>query len=312
MEKSISPHIYTMKVPDGHNISVYSWNEVDNPKAVLQIFHGMAEHIGRYQRFAQFMNNNGIIVIGNDHRGHGKTAQENGKIGVIGKNGFNKIVEDGHMLTMQLKQQYKNLPVFILGHSFGSFVGQEYITRYGNEIAGIILVGTAARLGAEVRLGKFLASVQSRLMGEEKPSKLIEMLTFGTYNRRIVKPKTLLDWLSRDNAEVRKYIDDEYCGFTCSTGFYYYFFDGLLNLYKEEKLKSIPKNLPVYILAGQEDPVGCYGRKVQKLYGIICDLGLSDINIKLYEGARHEILNEVNRQEVSNDILVWIKSHLNT
>ncbi len=312
MEKNISPQMYTMKVPDGHNISVYSWNEVEKPEAVLQIFHGMAEHVGRYHRFARFLNSNGIIVIGNDHRGHGRTAQQNGILGVIGKNGFNKIVEDEYMLTKQLKQQYKDIPVYILGHSIGSFVGQEYITRYGSEIAGITLSGTAAQVGTEVRLGKLLAAIQARLAGEEKPARLIELLTFGTYNKRVVKPKTPFDWLSRDEAEVRKYLDDEYCGFTCSAGFYYYFFDGLQNLYKESKLGGIPKNLPVYILAGQEDPVGDYGKKTGKLYGIMCDLGLTDLNMRLYREARHEILNEINRQEVSEDILVWIKSRLNS
>lgn len=312
MEKNISPQISKMTVPDGHNISVYSWNEVEEPEAVLQIFHGMAEHAERYNRLARFLNSKGIIVIGNDHRGHGKTAQHNGKIGVIGKNGFYKIVEDEYMLTKQIKQQYDGIPVFILGHSFGSFVGQEYITRYGSEIAGIILSGTAAQVGAEVRLGKYLASIKARLTGEEKPARLIEILSFGTYNKRIVKPKTLFDWLSRDEAEVRKYIDDEYCGFTCSAGFYYYFLDAMLNLYKESKLGGIPKNLPVYILAGREDPVGGYGKKTEKLYDILRDLGLADLNMKLYKEARHEILNDINRQEVSEDILVWIKSHLNS
>ncbi len=312
MEKNRSPRMYTMKVPDGHNISVYSWDEVEKPEAVLQIFHGMAEHAGRYHRFARFLNSNGIIVIGNDHRGHGITAQQNGKIGVIGKNGFNKIVEDEYTLTKQLKQQYNDIPVFILGHSFGSFVGQEYITRYGNEIEGIILSGTAAQDGADVRLGKLLAAILARLAGEEKPARLIELLTFGTYNKRVVNPKTLFDWISRDDAEVRKYIDDEHCGFTCSAGFYYYFFDGLLNLYKESKLGGIPKNLPVYILAGKDDPVGGYGKKTEKLYSIMRELGLTDLKMKLYKEARHEILNDINRQEVSEDILVWIKSRLNS
>ncbi len=221
MGENISPQISKMTVPNGHSISVYSWNEVEEPVAVLQIFHGMSEHAERYHRLAGFLNSHGIIVIGNDHRGHGKTAQQNGKNGVIGKNGFYKMVEDEYILTKQIKQQYDGIPVFILGHSFGSFVGQEYITRYGSEIAGIILSGTAAQEGAEVRLGKLLAAIQTRLAGEEKPSRTIELLTFGTYNKRVVKPK----------------------------------------------------NLPVYILAGREDPVGGYGKKTENY--MICSMILA-------------------------------------
>ena len=295
---------------DEHKICLYCWETAEKPAAVLQIFHGMAEHAGRYGRLAAFLNSHGIAVFGNDLRGHGKTAQQNGKPGVTGKNGLYRMVEDQYLITKELKQRYPEIPVFVLAHSFGSFVGQEYITRYGNEIDGIILSGSAAQIGAEIRLGKLLSRLQTGIWGEEKPARLIEKLSFGTYNKKIAEPKSSFDWLSRDEAEVLKYMEDKDCGFTCSAGFYYYFMSAMLNLYDEKKLGNIPKNLPVYLLAGREDPVGNYGRKVEKLYEIFDSLGLRDLKMKLYEGSRHEILNELNRDEVSGDILNWINSHM--
>jgi len=295
---------------DNHVISVYCWDKVENPRAVLQIFHGMAEHAGRYDRLAKYLNTQGFVVFGDDHRGHGKTSQLNGKTGVIGKNGFYNIVEDEFMITKLLKQKYPNTPIYVLAHSFGSFIGQEYITKYGNQINGLILSGSAAQTGAEFRFAKILASFQVKLFGEEREAKFLDKLGFGSYNKRIANPSTGFDWLSCDTAEVKKYIDDKYCGFICSTGFYYYFTDGLLNLYKKEKMDKIPKTLPIYIIAGQQDPVGQYGQRVKKLYDIYKAIGVSDVEIKLYQGSRHEILNEVNRDEVTEDILKWINDHL--
>lgn len=310
MDKQSEAKIVWLTASDEHKISLYCWETVEKPAAVLLIFHGMAEHAGRYGRLAAFLNTHGIVVFGNDLRGHGKTALLNGKPGVTGENGFYKIVEDQYLLTKELKQRYPEIPVFILAHSFGSFVGQEYITRYGNEINGIILSGSAAQTGAEIRLGKLLSWIQVRTSGADKPARLIEKLSFGTYNKKIKKPKNSFDWLSRDEAEVRKYMEDKDCGFTCSAGFYYYFMSAMLRLYDEKKLGNIPRNLPVYLIAGQEDPVGNYGRKVEELYGIFNSLGLHDLKMKLYEDSRHEILNEINRDEVSKDILSWINSHL--
>ncbi|MHB8064391.1 MAG: alpha/beta hydrolase, partial [Ruminiclostridium sp.] len=301
---------FNITAKDSHVISVYCWDRVENPRAVLQIFHGMAEHAGRYERFAKYLNTQGIVVIGNDHRGHGKTSQFNGKPGVIGQNGFYNIVEDEFMLTKMLKEKYPNTPIYVLAHSFGSFVGQEYITNYGSEIDGLILSGSAAQTGAEFKFAKILASIQAKLFGEEKEAKLLEKLSFGGYNKKIYNPSSGFDWISRDTEEVKKYDDDPFCGFTCSIGFYYYFTAGLINLYKKDKLAKIPKTLPIYIISGQDDPVGQYGQSVKKLYDIYQALGLSDLNVKLYQGSRHELLNELNRDEVTQDILKWINERL--
>jgi len=310
MENNLAELTINLKANDNHVISVYCWDKVEKPRAVLQIFHGMAEHAGRYARLAKFLNSQNIIVFGDDHRGHGKTSQLNGKPGVIGKNGFYNIVEDEYMITKMLKEKYPNIPIFLFTHSFGSFVGQEYITKYGNEIDGVILCGSAAQIGPEFKFAKILALIQVKLLGEEKEAKLLEKLSFGSYIKKIHNPRSASDWISSDPDEVKKYIDDKYCGFTCSTGFYYYFTDGLINLYRNDKLAQIPKTLPIYIISGQEDPVGQYGKRVKELYDIYKALGLSDLNIKLYQGSRHELLNELNRDEVTEDILKWINERV--
>ncbi len=294
---------------DGHIISVYCWDKVENPRAVFQIFHGMGEHAGRYERIANYLNSKGIAVVGDDHRGHGKTALLNGTRGNIGKNGFYNIVEDEYMITQLMKKKYTNTPVYIFAHSFGSFIGQEYITRYGSEIDGIILCGSAAQTGFEFKIAKILALVQRKLFGEEKDAKLMEKLSFGSFNKKIDTSDNS-NWLSRDSAEVKKYADDPLCGFTCSVGFYYYFTDGLTKLYNKDKLAKIPKQLPVYIIAGEEDPVGNYGKKVTNLYNLYKGLNLSDLELKLYKDCRHELLNETNRDAITEDIFNWIESRL--
>lgn len=297
---------FKFKGEDGKGIATYVWNNVEHIHGVVQIFHGMAEHAQRYDHFARFLNSNGFIVYANDHRGHGKTAEDMGRTGIICKDGFHLIVEDEYILFKIITQKYSDLPVFILGHSFGSFVAQEFITLHGSEIAGVILTGSALQSGMDVTLGRILASLQRKIFGEDKKSYLIDKLAFGTYNKKIPNAQYKFSWLSTDEAEVVKYEKDPLCGEVFSIGFYYYFFRGLKNLYLQKKLVSIPHKLPVYILSGEEDPVGYYGKRVQKLYDLYRKYGLENIQMKLYPGKRHEILNEADRLEVYNDILVWI------
>ena len=294
---------------DGQKINVYCWEEVEKPRAVMQIFHGMAEHAARYDRFAKCLNSHGIVAFADDHRGHGITGTTNGNLGSLGKDGFNKVVEDENMITRMIKEKYPNLPVYVFAHSFGSFVGQEYITRYGNNIEGIILCGSAAQVGIKFIAAKTMATIYKLIFGAEKEANFLHHLSFGSYNKRIA-PGDKTNWLSRDLDEVIKYDKDPYCGFTCSGDFYYYFFDGLTKLYKVDKLNSISKELPIYIIAGKEDPVGEYGRNVTKLYDIYWGLHIKDVEIKLYDEARHELLNEINRDEVTKDIINWIDARM--
>lgn len=297
---------FRFKGKDGKEIFAYVWDNAEKPRGVVQIFHGMAEHAGRYADFAGFLNRNGFIVYADDHRGHGKTAGSIDELGCIGDDGFNMMVKDEHLLTGIIKEKHPGLPVYIFAHSFGSFLGQDYIERYGNEISGIILSGSAARKGPEINLGMTIAAIQRAFWGERRKSRLIHTMAFGSYNSRIKNPKSKFAWLTRDEETVKKYEDDPFCGTVFTIGFYYYMFKGLLGLYTKEKLDSIPKDLPVFLLSGDEDPVGDYGKSVKTLFEIYERLGLKNLGMKLYPGGRHEMHNETNKDEVFKDILEWL------
>ncbi|AEM77952.1 alpha/beta hydrolase [Thermoanaerobacter wiegelii] len=298
---------FFIKGEDGVDIYVHLWEPVEIPKGIIQIFHGMAEHGGRYGNFARYMNEKGFIVCANDHRGHGKTAGTLDDIGYIGKNGFEKIVEDEYVIMKFLKEKYENLPVVIFGHSFGSFIAQEFMIRHGKETNGVILSGSSAIKELPLRFGYALAFVEKTLFGEKKRSKILDKLTFGSYNKKIKEDNlSKFEWLSTDKEEVKKYEEDPYCGGVFTVGFFYYFFKGLLNLYKTQRLLAIPKDLPLFVISGEEDPVGEYGKLVKRLYELYKSIGLKQVNIKLYPGKRHELLNEVEREKVYEDILTWI------
>jgi len=295
---------------DGKDIYIHQWEEILKPRAVVQIFHGMAEHGGRYQRFAEFLNKNGFIVYADDHRGHGKTAGTVDKIGYIGEDGYNRIVEDEHLLTELIKARHPELPVFVFAHSFGSFIGQSYITKYGGDIAGVILSGSAAKSHIEIFVGKILAYIECSFVGKTKRSHLVDAVCFATYNKKIANPKSEFAWISRDDYEVNKYEADDFCGTPFTMNYFYYLFKGLGELNKKGNFKNIPQKLPIYIMSGADDPVGSYTKSVKKLYEMYEDVNIKDIELMLYPGGRHEMLNEINREEVFNNILEWLNKHI--
>ncbi|MCK9217165.1 MAG: lysophospholipase [Firmicutes bacterium] len=282
------------------------WDNVANPKGVIQIFHGMAEYSIRYNDFANFLNGKGFLVYGNDHRGHGMTLKNTETPGFLGENGFYNIVEDTKIISDLIKNNYTGLPLFIFAHSFGSFIAQEYIVHYSNEIDGLILSGSAKQSGIDVKAAYILASMQNKLFDNRKEAKLIDRLTFGSYNKRIKKRKTEFDWLSHDGKIVDDYIKDRLCGYISPIDFYYNFFGGLKNLYKPKKMKNISKSLPILIISGSMDPIGKYGRLVEKLYEQYKSLNMENVTLRLIEDCRHEILNETNKKDVYDYIYNWI------
>lgn len=296
-----------IKGKDNEKIFLRIWNEVKNPKGIVQIFHGMVEHSERYDDFARFLNKKGYIVCADDHRGHGNTAESGGMLGYLGNNGFYNIVEDEYIITKMIKEKYK-LPVYVFAHSFGSFIGQEYITKYSKEIQGIILSGSARQDGIDVKLGKAVATIQMKVIGGKKKAKLIDKLSFGSFNKQIQNPKSKFDWLTRDSKQVNKYANDEYCTFMPTIDFYYNLFNGLSNLYDINKLINIDKELPILVVAGDKDPVGKNGESVKELYNQYKNLNINKVSIRLYENARHEILNEINNEEVYKEIYEWISN----
>lgn len=292
---------------DGTVLQCYLWNDVKNPKGVVQISHGMAEHARRYDNFATFLNRNGYIVYADDHRAHGLTSTKQSTKGVKGYhkgNIYEDTVKDEIAITAYLKEKY-NLPVIYLGHSYGSMLGQRYI-ELPNESVGAILCGSANMKGGLLSVGASIANMQYALLGGEKPGVMLDKLSFGSYNAKFKKDKTDFAWLSRDKEQVKKYIFDEQCGYVMSIAFYKFFFQGLKNSYKSANLAGIDKNKPIALFSGALDPVGGQGKLVRKLYDMYKKLGVKDVSIKLYDDARHEILNETNNAEVYADFLAAI------
>ncbi len=292
---------------DGTVLQCYLWADVRNPKGVVQIAHGMAEHARRYDNFASFLNRNGYIVFADDHRAHGMTSTKQSAKGVKGYHKgdiYFDTVKDEIAITEYLKEKY-NLPVIYFGHSYGSMVGQRYL-EMDPKASGVILSGSAMMKGALLSAGAAISKLQYKMKGGEVEAKLLDKMSFGSYNAPF-KKESEFAWLSRDREQVKKYIFDEQCGYVMSISFFKHFLNGLKESYKAELLAKIDKNMPIAIFSGDKDPVGGNGKLVTALHKQYVDLGVKDVTLKLYEDARHEILNETNNQEVYADLLSTIE-----
>ena len=281
------------------------------PWCVVQIVHGMAEHVERYEPLAKFLTDRGIVVTGESHLGHGKSVGEGQMQGYFCKmDPATVVVRDVHRLKKMTESLYPNLPYFILGHSMGSFIARNYISRYGTGIKGAIIMGSGVMPEGLIKASKAAMTVIGKVHGEKHVSKFCDNLAFGNYNGRIENPKTDCDWLSTDEKEVQKYIDDPMCGFKFTING----FKGLMELigraHNPEYLEKIPKELPLYVIAGEEDPVGAYGQVVSQLPALWKQYGIANVEAKGYKNARHEILNDACRGEVMEDIYAWLKKEV--
>lgn len=303
---------FKFKDSDGVELNVYKWRPECEAIGVVQISHGMTENILRYDEFAQFLNNKGFVVYGHDHRGHGLTAKTKEDLGYIADNeGFDWLVRDLYELMMKVKEDNKGLPIYLFGHSMGSFVSQRFIELHGNDIDGVILSGSNGEPTKLAPLGILLSNIEIKLFGRKHTSKMMDKLSFGDFNNKFKPNRTPFDWLCSVNSEVDKYIANEYCGFICSASFYYDLLRGLKAIHKSENFNSIPKDLPIYILAGDMDPVGFFGKGIVNLNNKLKSVGIKDVNYKLYKGKRHEILNEDNKFEVMSDVSEWLIKKIN-
>ncbi len=275
-----------------------------SPKAVLQIAHGMAEHIDRYDGFARFMAEAGYAVYGDDHRGHGKTGRAAGTMGKLGeREGYRLVTDDMKRLTDIAKGEHPGLPVILLGHSMGSFLARHYAALYSDGIDGLIIMGTSGKNpGASV--GIKLVNLISRFKGEDHRSAFVNNIGFGTYNKRF-EGRTEFDWLSADRDNVDRYMQDDGCGFCFTLSGFRDLFSVLRAVSSDGWAQSIRKDLPVFIVSGADDPVGGYGKGVREVYDRLVRAGVKSVGIKLYEGMRHEILNDRCRDEVFADIRSW-------
>lgn len=292
------------------NVTLYGYitEPEGNVKGVVQICHGMAEHIERYFDFMDFLSNNGYIVVGYNQRGHGKTAGSVEKQGYMDdEDNFDILVQDVHIVHEYVKKLYPNMIYYQFGHSMGSFVSQRYTELYGNEIDGLILCGSSFNKGLSINLGYLIASLITSIKGREYKSMFVDNVAFGSYNKKFKPNKTNVDWLSRDHESNLKYIDDEYCGAIFSVSYFKDLSHGFKQITKNFNLMR--KDLPVLIISGDADPVGNYGKGTTKLYKNFKKQGVTDVTLKLYKDARHELLNEINKEEVANDVLVWLNNH---
>ncbi len=286
-------------------IKYYVYTPDTAPRAILQISHGMNEYIGRYDEFARFLCEHGIVVCGNDHAGHGSSALSDDDFGFFADEGGDKyLVEDIRELYGIMRRKYRNLPYFILGHSMGSFVLRNYMVKYGSELSGAIVCGTAGKIGA-VGMGLALTSFLASVRGKKHRSTLVKNIAFGGYNSRF-EGNTGSEWLSKNKENISQYVNDKRCTFTFTVKAYNDLFRMIKTVNSPEWYTKVPKELPVFIISGQDDPVGNYGKGPGEVYEHLKDADLSDVRLKLYKGDRHEILNETDREEVYADILSWL------
>ncbi len=299
---------FTLSDPQGFDIFVYVWKPTQQARGIVQITHGAAEHAGRYERFGRALNDAGYLVYANDHRGHGKTAGTLEAAGIAGYEGWDGMVHDMRLLSEHIRHENPGLPLFLFGHSMGSFLSQQYIQSYENTLAGVILCGTTGSLGENLPQTIAALEQEAAQHGPHAPSMIFGQM-FASFNAPFQPVKTGFEWLSRDQAEVQKYVDDPWCGFPFSTALVGDMLRGGAKIWTDAAEQRIPKTLPVLLIAGAMDPVGGFGTLVQQLGERYQKLGISDLTLKLYADARHEILNETNRNEVQNDIITWIGSH---
>jgi alpha-beta hydrolase superfamily lysophospholipase len=269
----------------------------------------MVETAARYERFAQALVQAGYGVYANDHLGHGYSVDTADGLGHLPKDAFRHMVSALAGITNLIHDRHPGTPVFLLGHSMGSMLAKHYMVRHADKVKGVLLSGIKAEQGPELDIGIALARGIMWFKGERHRSKLLDLLAFGPYHKRIAPRRTKFDWLTRDASEVDRYVHDPHCGGVPTARFFYELFKGLKESYRKDRLQQIPKELPFLLFSGDEDPVGNYGKGVKKLASMLQQMKFKDIQLKLYSGGRHEMLNEINRDEVTADVIDWLQRH---
>lgn len=304
---------FSLPSSDGvHALHVREWlPETENPKAVVQLVHGIAEHIGRYDPFARFLAGQGYYVCGDDHLGHGATAAGPEELGyTCGSGGWDRMVQDVRLLREQVGKRFPGVPYVLMGHSMGSFLSRTYLIRYPGTVDACILSGTGQQAPALVAVGRLIARLEKARLGEKGRSSLIQKLCFGAYNNRFRPVRTANDWISRDEAVVDAYNADPFCQFWPTVTLFGNMMDGIRFIQAPEHLKQMDVNTPILFFSGDQDPVGDAGAGVKKAYQSFLNAGCQKVELKLYPGGRHEMLNETNREEVFADVLAWLEKTL--
>ena len=294
-----------------NKLHVISWHPLEEIKAIVQISHGMCEYVDRYDRLATFLAQHGMMVIGNDHLGHGETAKGEEELGYFPKaKGSETVVDDLYKVTKSIRARYPRTPYFLLGHSMGSFMARRYLMTYGSQLDGAILMGTGSQPPALLSAAKTTANSLSVVRGEHHRSQLMMKMAFGSYNKQYPSVRTEYDWLSRNEANVDTYLADPYCGFMFTLNGYKVLFDVLSFIQEPVHISKLPKEVPLLFVAGSDDPVGHFGKDVPEICRTYREAGVKNVEMKLYPGDRHEILNELDYEQVQMDILSFIEKRL--
>lgn len=281
------------------------------PRAVIQIVHGIAEHINRYDDFMLFLANNGFAVAGDDHLGHGQSVTSPEELGFFDdENGWDKVVADVGTLREMMHGEFPDVPYIFFGHSMGSFLTRTFIIQNPDKYDAAIISGTGHQAKALVFAGLAMGNAVVKLHGARADGKMLNDIAFGTYNRKIDFPMTDFDWLSRDYENVKKYIADPMCGFVCKASLYRDMLSGVKFVTDQSNIDKMSKEQPIYFMSGDSDPVGDYGKGVDRAYKAFCKAGLHEVMIRLYPSGRHEMLNEINKDQVYQDILNWLNEKL--
>lgn len=282
--------------------------EGEKPACIVQIVHGMAEYVERYEEFARFLTDRNVLVTGEDHMGHGLSMRQDKNPGYFcEQDAATVVVRDAHRLKKMTQVAYPGIPYVILGHSMGSFIVRNYMFRYGSGIDAAVIMGTGMQPGALLKASKALANLEKLVCGGNHISEFLNKAAFGSFNAKIENPRTKMDWLTKEEKVVDAYLEDPLCGFTFTANGFHTLFELIARAEKTGNLKKIPKELPVFFVSGGQDPVGNYGKGVQEAYDSLKKAGMSSLSMKLYENDRHELLNEADRENVMEDIWQWIQ-----
>jgi alpha-beta hydrolase superfamily lysophospholipase len=296
---------FSLQAKDGASLFVRRWlPDGASPRAIVQIAHGLAEHSERYRDFAAALNKAGFGVYASDHRGHGPTARPEDLGFFAANNGWRLCLDDLWSLNRHIAEQHPGEPIILFAHSMGSFMAQAFIAEHGEALAGAVLSGSNGRPPPIAALGRLIARFERLRLGARGRSELIRALWFGAFNKPFEPARTPFDWLSRNPAAVDAYIADPLCGFNATTQLAIDLLDALPSLLTPATLAHIPKSLPIFIMSGERDPVGA---NLQSLIDAYRGIGLNP-KVRLYPDARHELLNETNREAVKADLIRWIES----
>jgi alpha-beta hydrolase superfamily lysophospholipase len=300
---------FWLDTSDHNRLYVNAWLPFDEPKAVVMLSHGMAEHSGRYERLGVALAGAGFALYAHDQRGHGRTAAH----GVLGHyadhDGWNTVLGDLALLNATVGERHPGAPVFLLGHSMGSYIAQAYLLHHSASLQGAVLSGSNFQPVSLYRAAAVIARLERWRQGPTGRSALIEFLSFGAFNKPFKPARTPFDWLSRDPVEVDRYIQDPLCGFRCTNQLWLDMLRGLQQISKPSNLAQIDKRLPILIIGGECDPVS-EGKRLKDLADALTESGHGFVTLKIYPQARHEILNETHREEVTHDLLAWLEDAL--